>query len=144
MIKIVKIMGIMAFLGLCSIQDIREKRLSVKMLVVSCLLFLGMSLGLEEIPIEERLHNILPGMLAFVLAFLTKEQVGYGDAACLGVLGILVSAGSLFGAVMAGLILLSFYSMILLVRKKADRKTTLPFLPFLSAGMLWQIILNNV
>ena len=137
-------MGIIVFLVLCSIQDIREKRLSVKMLVVAGLLFLGMSLVFEEMPIEKRLHNILPGMITFLLAFLTKEQIGYGDAACLVVLGIMVSAGSLFGAVMIGLILLSICSMILLAGKKADRKTTLPFLPFLSAGMLWQIIWSNI
>lgn len=142
--KIIKIMGIMAFLILCSIQDIREKRLSVKMLVVSSLLFSGMSLIFEEIPIEKRLYNILPGMSAFLLAFLTKEQIGYGDAACLVVLGILVSAGCLSGAIMAGLILLSICSIILLAWKKANRKTTLPFLPFLSAGMLWQIISDNL
>lgn len=142
--KIIKIAGIMVFLVLCSIQDIREKRLSVKMLVVSGFLFSGMSLVFEEMPIERRLHSILPGMIAFLLAFLTKEQIGYGDAACLVVLGILVSADSLFGAVMIGLILLSICSMILLAGKRADRKTTLPFLPFLSAGMLWQIILSNI
>lgn len=142
--KMIKTMGIIVFLVLCSIQDIREKRLSVKMLVVAGLLFLGMSLVFEEMPIEKRLHNILPGMITFLLAFLTKEQIGYGDAACLVVLGILVSAGSLFGAVMIGLILLSICSMILLAGKKADRKTTLPFLPFLSAGMLWQIIWSNI
>lgn len=142
--KLVKITGIMVFLVLCSIQDIREKKLSVKMLVVSGLLFLGMSLVFEEIPIERRLHNILPGLIAFLLAFLTKEQIGYGDAACLVVLGMLVSADGLFGAVIAGLILLSICSMILLAGKKADRKTTLPFLPFLSAGMLWQIIWNHL
>lgn len=142
--KIIKIVGIIAFLALCSIQDIREKRLSVKLLVVSGLLFSGMSLAFEEIPFEERLHNILPGMIAFALAFLTKEQIGYGDAACLVILGILVSAGSLSGAIMAGLVLLSICSILLLAWKKADRKTTLPFLPFLSAGMLWQIILDNI
>lgn len=142
--KMIKTMGIIVFLVLCSIQDIREKRLSVKMLVVAGLLFLGMSLVFEEMPIEKRLHNILPGMITFLLAFLTKEQIGYGDAACLVVLGIMVSAGSLFGAVMIGLILLSICSMILLAGKKADRKTTLPFLPFLSAGMLWQIIWSNI
>lgn len=142
--KIIKIMGIMVFLVLCSIQDIREKRLSVKMLAVSGLLFLGMSLMFEEIPIERRLYNILPGMIAFLIAFLTKEQIGYGDAACLVVLGILVSTACLSGAVLAGLILLSICSIILLAGKKADRKTTLPFLPFLSAGMLWQIILDHL
>ena len=144
MIKMIKATGIVIFLVLCSIQDIREKRLSVKRLAVAGILFLIVSLVFEEIPVEKRLCNLLPGMAAFLLAALTKEQIGYGDAASLVVLGILVSARAILGAVMGGLLLLSIFSIILLAGKKADRKTTMPFLPFLSAGMLWQIVLNNI
>ena len=138
MIKMIKVTGIVIFLVLCSIQDIREKRLSVKRLAVAGILFLIVSLVFEEIPVEKRLCNLLPGMAAFLLAALTKEQIGYGDAA------ILVSARAILGAVMGGLLLLSIFSIILLAGKKADRKTTMPFLPFLSAGMLWQMVLNNI
>ena len=144
MIKMIKATGIVIFLVLCSIQDIREKRLSVKRLAVAGILFLIVSLVFEEKQIKKRLCNLLPGMAAFLLAALTKEQIGYGDAASLVVLGILVSARAILGAVMGGLLLLSIFSIILLAGKKADRKTTMPFLPFLSAGMLWQMVLNNI
>ena len=143
MIITIKRAGIAVFLVLCSIQDIREKKLSVKVLVAAGILFLIMSLMFDEVSIEKRLCNLLPGMIAFLLVFLTKEQIGCGDAASLVVLGILVSARRLLGAVMGGLLLLSICSMILLAGKKADRKTTLPFLPFLSVGMLWQMILSD-
>ena len=83
MIKMIKVTGIVIFLVLCSIQDIREKRLSVKRLAVAGILFLIVSLVFEEIPVEKRLCNLLPGMAAFLLAALTKEQIGYGDAASL-------------------------------------------------------------
>lgn len=83
---------------------------------------------------------MLPGMLAFVLAFLTKEQIGYGDAACLAVLGNVVSLDILSDAIMGGLLLLSICSVVLLARRKVNRKATLPFIPFLTAGMLWRMI----
>lgn len=114
------------------------------MLVLFGILFLGLSLLFDEMSLEERVYNLLPGMIAFLLAFLTKEQVGYGDAICLAILGNMLSAAVLFGAVMGGLILLSAYSMVLLSFKKADRKTTLPFLPFLTMGMLMQMIRNGI
>lgn len=142
--KIVKVIGMSLFLLLCSMQDIREKRISVKMLVLFGILFLVMSLLFDQISIEQRMCNMLPGMLAFLLAFFTKEQFGYGDAACLIVLGNIIYSDVLWGAIMGGLVLFSVCSMVLLAGKKADRKTTLPFLPFLSAGVLWQTILNNI
>lgn len=141
--EVIKAAGIFLFLFLCSAQDIREKRLSVKMLVLFGVLFLLLSFAFDEIAWEERAQNMLPGMAALALAFLTKEQIGYGDAACLAVLGSVVADNILWGAIMGGLFLLSLCSVVLLIGKKAERKTTLPFIPFLAAGMLWQMIMKN-
>lgn len=138
--EIIRPAGIFLFLFFCSWRDIREKKLSVKMLVLSGILFLTLSFMFEKLSWEKRVQNMAPGMVAFVLAILTKEQIGYGDAACLTVLGSMVSADTLWDAVLRGLFLLSLYSMVMLLRKKAGRKTTVPFIPFLTAGMLWQMI----
>lgn len=137
--EIVKIVGIYLFLLLCSWQDIREKKLSVKMLFLFGISFFGLSLLFEQMSFGRRIVNVLPGAVAFVLAFLTGEQIGYGDAACLVILGSMVSADLLVGAVLGGLLLLSTWSIVLLVGKRADRRTTMPFMPFLTVGMLWQM-----
>lgn len=137
--KIVKAAGVVLFLLLCSVQDIKEKKLSVRMLVLSGILFLVLSLVFERISWERRIVNLMPGMAALALAFLTREQIGYGDAACLIVLGNVISARSLSGAILIGLLLTDLCSVVLFVQKKANRRTMLPFMPFLTAGMLCQI-----
>ena len=142
--RVIKITGIFTFLLFCSIQDIREQKISVKMIVLSGCLFLTASLLFDNMQPGQRMWNLLPGLISFLLALLTKEQIGYGDAACLTALGVIVPADLILGAVMGGLILISIFSGILLTSKKADRKTTLPFLPFLSAGMVFQVVLNNI
>lgn len=131
------------FLALCSIQDIREKKLSLKLLIVSGILFFAMSFIFEKMSARERVCNMLPGIFALVIAFMTREQIGYGDAACLIIMGNIVSGERLLGAVMGGMILFSIVGAVLMIRKKADRKTTMPFLPFLTAGMLWQIMITG-
>lgn len=138
--KLVRTTGIVLFLLLCSGQDIKEKRISLKMLILSGGLFFALSFLFDEISWERRIENMIPGVAAFATAFLTKEQVGYGDAVCLVVLGSMISADILWGAILNGLFLLSACSAVLLMRKKAGRKTTLPFIPFLTAGLLWQMI----
>lgn len=140
----IKAAVVLLFLFFCGYQDIREKRLSVKMLVLFGVLFLALSFAFDELSWEGRPQNFAPGMAAFVLAILTKEQIGYGDAACLTVLGSVVSADTLWRAVLGGLFLLSLFSMVLLLRKKAERKTTVPFIPFLAAGMVWQMIYKSL
>ena len=142
--KIIKTTGIILFLILCSIQDIREKRISLKLLIVFGSIFFIVSILFEEMRLEQRIHNLFPGLAALLISFLTKEQIGYGDAACLIILGSVISAVTLLNAIMGGLILLSICSVVLLAGKRANRKSTLPFIPFLSTGIALQIVLNNV
>ena len=81
--RIVKATGITVFLLACSAQDIKEKKISVKILILAGVLLPAMSLLFDEMPGTERLYGMLPGMTAFLLALLTKEGIGYGDAAVL-------------------------------------------------------------
>ncbi|MDE6951745.1 MAG: hypothetical protein K2P64_12660 [Lachnospiraceae bacterium] len=57
--EIVKRTGIVVFLILCSVQDVKEKKLSVKMLVSTGILFLVLSFLFEEISWERRVENWL-------------------------------------------------------------------------------------
>lgn len=138
--EVTKAAGIIIFLILCAIQDIKEKQLSVKMLVLFGGLFFTWSFLFDTMPYEQRICGLLPGVAALFLAFLTKEQIGYGDAVCLLILGAVMTGGVILRAALAGLFLASACSIALLIGKKANRRTTLPFLPFLTAGVLWQMI----
>ena len=78
---------------------------------------------------------LLPGILLLSLSFLSGEGIGYGD----GLMGLCI--GPVFGAeAMAAGICMAFFlsallSVVLLVLRRADRKTRLPFIPFLAAAM---------
>ena len=50
--KIVKMAGLFIFLFFCSIQDMKEKKISVKMLILFGGFFLAMSLLFDEMSIE--------------------------------------------------------------------------------------------
>lgn len=141
--RVIKITEIIIFLIACSVQDIKEKKLSVKMLAGFGAAFLITSFLPENIPLQQRIYNLLPGMTALLLAFLTKEQIGYGDGICLIIVGNVIPCNVLAGAVMIGLILLCGCSLILLIGKKVKWKTTLPFLPFLTIGILMQIVFGR-
>lgn len=141
--RVIKITEIIIFLIACSVQDIKEKKLSVKMLAGFGTAFLISSFLPENIPLQQRIYNMLPGIAALLLAFLTKEQIGYGDGICLIIVGNVIHCNVLAGAVMIGLILLCGCSLILLIGKKVKWKTTLPFLPFLTIGILMQIVFGR-
>ena len=79
----------------------------------------------------------LPGVVALLLAYITREQIGYGDGllllamgGCVGLRQTVIIVGLALGA--------SFLvSVVLVLLKKAERTQKLPFVPFLFVG--WMI-----
>ena len=84
---------------------------------------------------QELAASMMPGAALLLVALVTKEAVGYGDGL------LLLATGPLFGwqrmllCIPAALLLTAIVSVVLLAVKKANRKTKIPFVPFLAAGM---------
>lgn len=87
------------------------------------------------------LTGLLPCVTAAILA-LSTDSVGMGDAICLLVLALL-EGGSTAGIFAGGLFLMSVVGIILILIRRAGRKTKLPFLPFLFASQIIYYILYS-
>lgn len=79
--------------------------------------------------------SFLPGVTMILIAFLTRQSLGYGDGIlgmCIGpALGAEIALLGICGAVMAS----GMVSGILLVLKKAKRNSRIPFVPFMTMGV---------
>ena len=84
----------------------------------------------------ELLMGLLPGALVLGLAFLTREQIGYGDGLLLLTLGCCLGIESTLGILMGGLYISFVVSLFLLVLKRAGRNTRIPFVPCLFLGYM--------
>lgn len=88
------------------------------------------------------LSGILPGILLLFTAWITHQEIGYGDGLVLAVTGLCLGFSASVFILMAGLLFLAPVSLFYLVCKKAGRKKTLPFIPFLTAGYLLWLAIN--
>jgi len=79
----------------------------------------------------------VPGVALLLLSVATKT-VGSGDGAVLALLGAAVGFQKSLLVFGVGLFLTALCSVVLLVLRKANRNTCLPFLPFLTVG--WFLI----
>ena len=80
------------------------------------------------------LTAIVPGAVLVVLSFLTEKKIGYGDGIVLMILGCMEGAGTAFLVFCVGLFLQSLFAVGLLIAKKADKQSCIPFVPFLLAA----------
>lgn len=79
--------------------------------------------------------SLMPGAVFFLLSFLTKEKVGYGDGWALLMIGLFLGLYQCFLILLAGLMAQSAAAVVLLVLGKANRNREIPFVPFLLLGM---------
>ena len=125
-----------ALLFLCAVQDILRKKIYLWIIGVGAfttLLFLPFCANL---PILDRIGGLIIGLCIIILSIITAGKIGTGDGALLCITGLGLGFWrnlELFGA---ALFLAATVSIILLIFRLADRRRSIPFVPFVFAGYL--------
>ncbi len=122
------------FLGLAAYFDCRFRRIPWSVLGMGTIfMIISNILQWKEFKVGI-LSAALPGLFLLVLAWLTKESIGYGDGISVILLGGMVGLRNCIWVLCISLLLLSLAGLVLLVIKRVDRKTKIPYLPFLLAA----------
>ena len=130
------------YLGVLTVMDIRNKRLNLLFLLSG---FLLMAAGFF---CKREIHPLLLATGAGVgLVFLrasrvTGESFGYGDSILIMIMGGFLGFWDILSLLTAAFLLAAVFSVIMLVRKKFNRKTAFPFVPFLMIAYTGGMILG--
>lgn len=125
------------FLAVCAVFDGLQKQIPLAavwlgMLAAICLRAGGM---MGEVNVLSVALSLVPGAAFFLLGFVTREKVGYGDGWVLMMIGLFLDLPRCFLILLAGLLLESTVALVLLVFHKIQRDKEIPFCPFLLLGM---------
>lgn len=133
---VVVIRSVILLIGLAmlGIEDIRKKQVSV----VPTLLLAAAGMVLSIISGDwnswKVILRFLPGGITFLIAWMTRESIGYGDALVLLCIGCFLPGVQMINLCMAAFTLSGLFALFLLLVRKKGRKTQVPFVPFLLAG----------
>lgn len=125
-------------LVLGSILDIKYKALPGWFLAAGGVLAVIGAVVLKPVGLWEMAGGLLLGVLLFVVSLLTRGALGKGDGIFIGIVGLNLGFSTIFSVFMGALLLAAFLAVLLLIVKRANRKTAFPFLPFL--GLSYGII----
>lgn len=132
----------MFMLGLCGIEDYREKKISVWKII----LYAGVVAGYEiwecssrksagDIWLLKSVLGSLPGLVMLGMGKLARESMGYGDGILVLIMGISMGFWETMGILFTAGIGASAAAVYILLRKKGGRKRQIAFVPFLFLGM---------
>lgn len=132
--------GIMlGVLGGFALYDLIYKKIPVR----AVLLFGAVVLGYRfhaGAGLVELLTGLVPGAGLLLISFCTRESIGFGDGMILCVLGLFLGIKDALAVLGMALFFAAMLAAVLLVLKRAGRKTELPFLPCLFAGYLLSLV----
>lgn len=127
--------AMLGILGGFAVYDIKTKTIPVAAVVVAVIAVLIYRLctgtGIMELAV-----GLVPGAFVLVLAFVTRESIGAGDGLVLCMLGLFCGWRQCLAVFGIALVLSAVLAMVLVVCRRAGRKTELPFLPSLFGGYL--------
>lgn len=125
------------FLAVCAVFDGLYRKVPLAVVWLGMFLAVCLRLGgaMGKTNLMTMAFSLMPGSGFFLLSFLTKEKVGYGDGWALLMIGLFLGLYQCFLILLAGLMAQSAAAVVLLVLGKANRNREIPFVPFLLLGM---------
>lgn len=129
-------MAVFCILVIASIRDIIKREVATWMMALAGVISLTGCLT-QPLPgsLPQAGLSLLPGMALLGLAALSRERMGYGDGIMAALIGPCFGLQQMVTGLFLAFLLSAVVSVGLIALKKAGRKMTIPFLPFLTAGM---------
>ena len=116
--------------------DRKEERIPNVLLLV---LLAGYPLRLFSVPVGESLLGALFGGGIFLAAYaLSRGKIGMGDCKLMAVLGLYLGQARVAGVMLLSLLLAAVFGIVMIALRRMNRKSRLPFAPFVLAALLLQ------
>lgn len=124
-------------LGVCAVVD--GLRREIPIVVVWLGIAVAVILRLQGVIDSDNWYaavlSVIPGAMFWMLSFVTREKVGYGDGWMLVMIGLFVGLWKCFLILLIGLISESAAVLVLLAFQRVSGDRRVPFAPFLLFGM---------
>lgn len=124
------------WLLLCSLEDLKRQEINIVLIGLGSGLLFLISIFLGELNFWDRFAGFVLGLIIIILHKVTREQIGLGDGLILCATGIALGFNTNVAILINSLLFSAVFSLIYIIIKKANKKTTIPFVPFVLLASL--------
>lgn len=129
----------MIYLLWCSRWDLRKRYIPARTLLVGAfagaVVFIGRALWTGRWEWATALIGLIPGACICVLSFVATNQIGLGDGLILLVIGWMLGIQRATVVTVIGLFGATLFGIALVVLKRGNLHTEMPFIPFMALGL---------
>lgn len=131
---------LLIFMAAAAYQDWKEKQINAGILLVAAFCGIVLQAGVQKESIWSILAGFSVGLVLLLLAWITGGSVGAGDGMMLMVCGIYMGFWENINLLMTALIMAGIIALFMIAVKKKGRNYRLPFVPFVLAAYLFQLL----
>lgn len=102
------------------------------------------AMAMGKLSWQDLVLSVQPGTFLLLVSRVTGEKIGYGDGAFFVVMGLLAGWSLCLMVLMLSVLLSSVYAMVLFLRRKGNRQSRIPFLPFAAGGTAAAILMMTL
>lgn len=134
---------LLVILFICAVQDVKKKKIFI-WVILSGAVLVGLCIPFcEDIIILDKMGGALVGVLLIIVSLATAGKIGMGDALLLCLTGMVMGFWSNLELFAFALLMAAVISIILLILRLADRKKSIPFVPFILMSYIVLIIIDR-
>lgn len=127
-----------AFLLTVMVIDFEHRRVLNVMVAPAAVAALALSLLPQTPSVESALLGGAVGLGLFVVVYLlSRGHLGMGDVKLAGVIGLMLGYPVVVNALVVGILLGAAAALVLLATRRATRKSTMAYAPYLALGALF-------
>ncbi len=118
--------------------DIKSMRIPYAVIVTASLIscgFITHEYINGSIVWREVAYSLLPGIALISMSFISRQSIGYGDGLMMMAVGPVLGIYQMIFGVCLAFFISAIFSLVMLVLRKADKKTCFPFMPFLAISL---------
>lgn len=127
----------------CSREDILHRRICVQGLMYFAIAGVFCQFILKRQLFPELLFGIVPGLAILIFSVLSRGSIGQGDGMLLMVVGICLGAAATMRMIVYAVFSAAICALFLYFVKKKGRNYEMPFVPFLLAAFLLDMVLEG-
>ena len=133
---------LLGLLILCSIQDLRTKKIGLWILILGGGILCAMIPFQNSIALYDRIGGMAVGVTVILISLATGGKIGMGDGLLLCISGLGLGFWSNLELFALALFLAATVSIGLMIARLADRKKSIPFVPFMLIGYIFIVASN--
>ncbi len=130
-----------AFLLWESLEDIKTQTLEARILIGFGVLAVILEIFYVKANWTEVLAGAALGILALMMAWLSKESIGYGDGVVMLIMGICCGLNIMLETFLLAIMILAVVSMVMMIKKGVILNLRIPFIPCLFVGYIGGLLL---